>query len=255
MLFTWLTLASSILLFTPQSITGRLQLTFARVFELPLSIGRSICSTSLAEQQPGDLINNRRYVSLRNHLANTMQQLKQQHRKVEELSGLRDRFAWQGVKFVLAEAIVSPQSSQHDLVINRGSSEGLASGQFVLSDNSVIGILCEVGEGTAKVKLVSDPKSKIAATIGDGDIYTILLGDGEGKLKTGMLPIKYEINVADPAYAIAKPGLLNAPVIVGTVSSCKKDDANPLLWDIEIEPACDLETLYRVSVVVPDPGQ
>ena len=155
MLFTWLVLASCILLLTPESLTGKLQLTFVQIFDLPLSIGRSICSASPGKRSPEDLVADSRYVKLRNHLANTMQQLKQQHKKVEELSGLRDRFAWQGVTFVVADVVVASRGSQHHLVINRGSDEGLVRGQFVLSDNGVIGTVCDVGERTAKIRLVS----------------------------------------------------------------------------------------------------
>jgi len=250
MLITWLTLASCIMLVAPQSLTGKFQLTFARVFDLPLSIGRSICTASFAEHPSADLVSNSRYVKLRNHLANTLQQLKEQHKKVEELSGLRDRFAWQGVKFVMADAVVASNDSQHHLVINRGSDEGLASGQFVLCNNCVVGTICDVGEQTAKVQLVTDPKSRIAATIGDLDVSTILLGEGNGRLKIGMLPIRHKVTIDDPVYAMAKPGLLNTPVIIGTVSSCRKDSANPLLWDVEVTPACDLDKMYQVSVVV-----
>lgn len=251
MLFTWLTLASGILLLTPESLTGKFQLTFARLFDMPLSLGRSICSAATREHPSEDLASNKRYVKLRNHLANTMEQLKQQHRKVETLSGLRDRFAWQGVRFVLADAVVASQGSEHHLIINRGSDEGLAVGQFVLSDNSMIGTVCDTGERTARVRLVNDPKSRIAATI--SGIGTVLSGDGKGGLRPGMLSMKHEIKVDDPVYAMKKPGLLNAPVIVGTVASCGKDSANPLLWDVEIKPACNLETIYQVSVVVANP--
>lgn len=255
MLFTWLVLASCIVLLTPESLTSKFQLTFVRVFALPLSMGRSICAASSQEYKPAELVKNSRYVELRNHLANTMQQLKQQHQKVEELSGLRDRYAWQGVRFILADAIIATAASHHHLVINRGADEGLAKGQYVLCDNCVVGTLCETGVGAARVSLISDPKSRIAVTIGDTGVSTILQGDGTGGLKTGILSIKHKIKVNDPVCAMKQPGLLNAPVIVGSVSSCRKDSSNPLLWDIEVEPACNLSTIDQVSVIVANPEQ
>ena len=142
MLFIWLLLASSIMLFIPTPITNKIQLTFFHLFSKPLSLAKSIWHAlpNVSEGANEQITDNSRYIELRNHLANTMQRLKEQHEKVQELSGLRDRFAWKGVSFVVADAITFFQGSQHHLFINRGTDEGVTKGQYVLSDNCIVGI-------------------------------------------------------------------------------------------------------------------
>ena len=45
----------------------------------------------------------------------------------------------------------------------------------------------------------------------------------------------------------------SAPIIIGRVAECKKDDQKPLLWDITIKPACDIERLEDVAVIIMNP--
>ena len=42
-------------------------------------------------------------------------------------------------------------------------------------------------------------------------------------------------------------------MIVGTVARCKSNSENPLLWDITVKPACDIETVTEVAVIVVNP--
>jgi hypothetical protein len=42
-------------------------------------------------------------------------------------------------------------------------------------------------------------------------------------------------------------------VITGTVAQCKSNDENPVLWDITVKPACDIEKITDVAVIVMNP--
>jgi hypothetical protein len=46
------------------------------------------------------------------------------------------------------------------------------------------------------------------------------------------------------------PDLLAEPVVVGTVVKTGDDDQDPLLWEIRVQPSCDLDRLDVVSVIV-----
>jgi len=250
-LLTWFMLGGVILLFAPRNLTSKFQLTFAYIFHRPLSIGRSLVLSAHARQSSTDRVSRSKYNQLRNHLANVIQWLHQERRKVDELSGLRNRTALEGSNFVLADVITASISSSYDkLVINRGISDGLAKGQFVLSDYSIIGTISDVDSHTAQVKLVTDPTSKIPVKIAETDTAAIMQGSGNNCAKVELLSRKHNIKIGDVVCAQKKPGLLGVPIIVGTVTQCKAGDKNPLLWDIRIKPACDVRTLNRVAVIV-----
>ena len=81
----------------------------------------------------------------------------------------------------------------------------------------------------------------------------IMQGNGKKAAKVQLVSTKYKVRTGDIVYAQKKPGFLGIPVIVGTVDQCKSDDDNPLLWDIMVKPACDIENLTEVSVIVMNP--
>jgi cell shape-determining protein MreC len=254
MLFTWFMLAGSIFLFAPQNITNKFQFAFARIFRWPLSISRSISLSTHAYQPMTDVVPRREYNQLQNHLANVIEQLNLVHEDVEKLTGMRARLPLQGASLVPADVIrVSIAGSRSELIINRGQSDGLAEGQFVLGDNSIVGTICDVDYREARVRLFTDPAYRIEVKIAGLNIDRVMQGSGSNSAKIPMVSRKHKVRVGDKVFARKKPGLLDAPIIIATVAQCKKDDEKPLLWDITVEPACDFQILEDVAVIIMNP--
>ena len=67
------------------------------------------------------------------------------------------------------------------------------------------------------------------------------------------MSLKPTIKVGDIVYARKNPGFLDTAVIAGTVENCTINEENPLFWDITVKPACDIEQLDNVSVIVMNP--
>ncbi len=244
-------LGGFIFLLAPQNLTNNFRFTFARVFHWPLRVGRNISLSTQTNQPLADVVSRREYNQIQNHLANIIEQRNAEHRKVEKLSGLRDVAVWERTNFVLADVITASIDGSHgELIINRGGDDGLARGQFVLGDNSVVGVVSEVLPRTAKVRLVTDPASRIAVKISGLDIGRLMHGNGGGSARIPLLAIKHKVKTGDLVYADKKPGFLDVPVITGKVEQCKRDDENPSLWDITVGPVCDIEKLSDVAVIV-----
>jgi len=255
MLFTWLMLAGFILFFIPLNLTNKLQFAFVRLFHLPLSLGRNVSLSARGEPLVAEVVSRGIYDRLQNHLANVTEQLYQEHQVVEVLSGLRNRFALEGANLVCADVIKTSLGAEHsELIINRGENDGLAKGQFVLSDNSIVGSISDISPRTAQVKLFTDPGSKIAVKIGGANAERLIHGSGNDSAKVKLLSTKYKVSVGDKVMARKKPGFLDAPIIIGVVAKCRRDDANPSLWDITVKPVCDIEQLKTVSVIIMNPS-
>jgi rod shape-determining protein MreC len=258
-LFISLLLAGFIFLFAPQRLTSKFQFAFVRIFCRPLSLAGDVslsASELMASAQgaPEDAVSRERYDKLHNRLANVTEWLRQERQKVERLSGLRDRPVWKGVNFVLAGVITASADGLHsELIIDRGREDGLAGGQFVLADESVVGTVSGVDTRTARVRLVTDPASKIAVKIAELNTDRIMQGCGGNSAKVQLVPAKCKIETGDLVYAQKKPGFLGTPVIVGTVAECKTNKEDPLLWDITVKLACDIEHLADVAVIVMNP--
>lgn len=250
-LFTCLILAGLLFLFAPESLANRFQFAFARIFSRHLSLNRDLTLSLSDQQSAANIVNSNKYIELRNYLANNMQLLRQERQKVEKLAGLRDKFAWKGVGFVLADVITTIiENSRCELIINRGTDDGLSQGQFVLGNHSVIATISDLDSHTARARLLTDPKTKIAVKIAQLNVNALLQGSGNNTAQIRLLPAKHKIKVGDIVYARKKPGFLETSIIAGTVEQCKNDGENPLLWDITVRPACDVEKLNNVTVLV-----
>ena len=257
MLFTWFMLGGFIFLFAPQNLTNKFQFAFARIFRWPLSIGRNISLSARAQKPLTGTIKRQEHNQLQNYFANLTEELLQKHKKVEKLSGLRDRlYALEGAKLMLADVITASIDGSHSkLIINRGENDGLSKGQFVLSDNSIIGTISDVSPRTAKVKLITDPTSRIAVKIAGLNASRLMQGNGKSSAKVQLLSTKHKIKIGNNVYACKKPGFLDAPMKIGTVALCKRADENPLLWDIKVKPACDIERLNDITVIIMNPQE
>ncbi len=247
MLITWFMLAGSIFLFAPQSLTNKFQFTFARVFHWPLSMGRNISLSTRSRQSPGDVVSRREYNKLQNHLSNVIEQRNQAYAKVEKLSGLQNKGPLRDARFILADVI---KVAGTELTINCGRDCRLAKGQFVIGDNSVIGIVSDVWSHTAKVKLVTDSEFRVPVKIEDLNIDVVAQGDGADSIRIRLVPAKYKVKIGADVYVRKMPGMLKSPLIVGEISQCKRDGENPLLWDITVKPVCDMEKLSDVAVLI-----
>ena len=254
MLLTWFMLAGLILLLAPQNLTNKFRFAFTRIFRGPLSIGRIASRSAHTQQPPTDLVSRRQYSRLQNYLANVTEELAQERRKVKKLSGIHDRRPLEGANLVFADIITASISgTRSELIINRGEYDGLKKNQFVLGDNSIIGTISDVSPRAAKVRLITDSASKTAVKIAELDADRIMQGTGSNSAKILLLSRKHKVRVGDVVSARKKPGFLDAPMIIGTVAKCKKNDGNPLLWDITVKPACDTEKLTDVAVIIMNP--
>lgn len=254
MLFTWLMLTGLILLFAPQNLTNDLQFAFARIFRWPLTIGKNISLYARTRRStPG--VSFDKDSQYQNYIANLQEQLRQKNQDIIELSRLRDRFhALENAGLIMADVYRSTiNGTRSELTINRGKDDGLAKDQFVLGDNSIIGMISDVSPRTAKVKLFTDPASRIAVRIGNLNIDKLMEGSGNDSAKIKLLSIKHKVRVGDKVLTRKKPAFLDASMIIGTVAQCKRDDREPLMWDITVKPVCDIERLNRITVIIMNP--
>ncbi len=242
-------LGGFIILFVPKNVTNKFQFAFSRTFGWPLGIGRSI-TLAADMQSSADVVSRREYNQLQNHLANIIEQRNRTQKEVEKLSALRVNPAWERMKFVLANVITDSEGPQNELIINRGAEDGIANNQFVLGDNSIIGTISGVSANRAKVKLFTDPTSKIPVKIEQSDVMRIMQGTGENSAKIQLLQINQKVQKGNIVLADKQPGFLDIPMIIGKVAECKRDDKAPSLWDITVEPVCDVQKLDYVAVIV-----
>jgi len=253
-LFVWFMLTGLILFLSPQSLTSKLQLAFSRIFRHPLSLGTNI-SLPHAQRLPSQEIS-RTDTRYKNYIANLRKQLFIVHRKLEQLSGIRNRLPLEGAIIIPADIITAThESSQCRLVINRGKDDGIKKGQFVLSENSIIGTINSTDDRQADVLLFTDPRSKIEVQIQNLDIYRVMQGTGTDNAEISLVSTDYKIKKGQNVFVRRKPGLLDTPIVIGKVDTVKNDPQKPWLWDITVKPACNMQNLKAVAVIIMNPDK
>ena len=250
MLFTWFMLTGFIFLFAPQNLTSKFQLAFVHVFRWPLSIGGNLLMTAQT-QQPLAGAASRRDTQYTNYIANLEETLTQERKRFKKLSGLYNTYVWEGTDFVLADVITTVEGSRNERTIDCRKTTGLAKGQFVLGDESIIGTISDIFPQISKatVKLVTDPTSIIPVKV--AGLKGLMKGTGNNSAKIEM--VKNKVEVGQNVFAFKEPGFLDAPMIVGKVSECNRNQKNPSLWDITVVPACNIKQLEDVAVIIMNP--
>ena len=258
MLLTWCMLGGLALLVAPRGLTGKLQLGFASVFRLPLSVGRDFALSVTTDERLRDAVSRREHNSLRNHANNLEAMLRQQQASFKRLSELYSKYdAWEGVDFAEATVVASnAKGARRELIINYLRNARVAKDQFVLNDNSVIGRISDASGGTAHVRLFTDPESNIKVKIGRLDVPMMMTGSGDNSARISLVKAEHEIKPGDIVFASGGPGgLLGGPMTIGSVARCVRNRKRPLEWDITVEPVCDLENLEDVTVIIMNPQQ
>jgi len=253
MLFTWLTLAGLILLFAPHEFTGKFQLAFVHVFRWPLTVGGNVALTART-QQSAEQAKQRSEAQFSNYVENLKQTLDEQRRKFQKLDKLYNTYVWEGADFALADVITKTiDGLRGEFTVACRKTEGLMAGQYVLADESVIGTISDVFPEIAKanVKLVTDSTSWIPVEV--AGIPTIMTGSGNNTAK--IATFKKEVKVGEHVFAYKKAGFLDAPIIVGQVVRCARNTQNASVWDLTVQPVCDVQSpeLEDVAVIIMNP--
>ncbi|OHB68643.1 MAG: hypothetical protein A2Y77_15740 [Planctomycetes bacterium RBG_13_62_9] len=257
MVFIWCLLGGLICLFAPAGWTGRLQLAYARVFSWPLSAGRhlSLATAGMPALHATHSATDETWTverqALKNYIANLEAQTAEAQMEIDELSRISAEPQWKRMAFLRADTRPSPIPDT--LLINRGENDRVAVGQYVLGNMSIIGTISHVSARSATVRLITDENSAIPATIGESKLAGIVEGRARGLARIPLIPATHPVRRGDKVYAKKMPGVLDAPVVMATVTQCGPDPENPLLLNITVQPACDIATLTRVAVILSAP--
>jgi len=187
-----------------------------------------------------------------NYIANLEETLAQERKKFKKLNELYNTYVWEGTDFALADVITATvDGARSELTISCRKTTGLVKDQFVLGDECIIGRISDVFPQISKatVELITDTNSGIAVKV--ADFKNVMKGSGNNSAKIEM--VKNKVEVGENVFALKKPGFLDAPMIVGKVTECSRNQKNPSLWDITVVPACNIKQLEDVAVIIMNP--
>ena len=134
------------------------------------------------------------------------------------------------------------------LVINRGSSSGIREGMAVISADGVVGQTIKVSSSSARVLLLTDHASGIAATIQRSRARGVVKGKGEMLCTLEFTTREEDVKVGDIVITSGIGGVFLKGLPIGEVTMVKRGEYG-IFQTVSIRPAVNLPHLEEVLVV------
>ena len=211
-------------------------------------------------------------------LTQTTQDIRELHRRNEELQGLADSLMIENVRlkeiesenetlrrllgFTQANPTHSykaaevkgrvigrdPSNFLSYLIIDSGSQQGIEKGMPVVTERGLVGRITDVGSNWAKVMLIIDPSSSVNALIQTSRATGVVEGQVGGSLVMKYLPQGETINVNDIVLTSGLGGNFPQKLIIGQVTAVHQRDIE-MFQQADIRPTVDFNNLEIVLVI------
>ncbi len=200
-------------------------------------------SETLASRQQLELENKglQRELMLKNSELLMLGQFKQENARLRELLGSPLRQDEHKMVTQVISTGTDPYTDQ--VVIDKGSVNGVYEGQPVISDKGVVGQVVAVGKITSRVMLICDSSHALPIQVLRNDIRVIAAGNGcTEDLQLEHLPGNTDIRVGDVLVTSGLGGRFPEGYPVGVVSSVKLDTQRAYTV-IQARPTAGLQRL------------
>src|SRR5690554_3665780 len=207
---------------------------------------RSFLSTLVAPVQylavlPEELLDRIAYLSttrttLREENVQLKQQLQELQMAVQRLNFLEnenDRLRQllgsdvrEASRHMAAEVVaVATDPFSHQIVINKGSANGVYDGQPVLDNRGIVGQIMSVGRGTARVLLISDQSHGISLRAERNGIRVLARGTGDlQRLELLFIPHSTELELGDKLMSSGLGGVFPEGYPVAEIIELDRDE-------------------------------
>jgi rod shape-determining protein MreC len=176
-----------------------------------------------------------------------MESLTEENRQLRELLNARERLE-PGVKAV--ELIgVNPDPFLHEVILNRGSEEGLRIGQPVIDAGGIMGQVLSLAHYTSRVMLITDARTAIPVEVNRSGFRSIALGKGLlDELELSHVPSTADIQEGDLLLTSGLGGRFPRGYPVAVVDEIIHDPGRPFLL-VKARPTARLDRSRQLLVI------
>ena len=149
------------------------------------------------------------------------------------------------------ESLAEGSGAGQDLIINKGTKDGLAIGQGAVNEEGmIIGKIIGVKETSAKICLTTSQECKLAAAI-QNSTKTQGIADGDLGLtiKMNYIPQLEVISVGDTVITSGLGDKIPRGLVIGKVIEIR-NESNEVWQDATIEPLVNLDDLTVVTIII-----
>lgn len=143
---------------------------------------------------------------------------------------------------------VDPNPYLRYITINVGAQQGVEVGMTVVSGGAgLVGRVSQVGPRTAKVQLLTDPDSAVAALLQTTRGTGLVVGQPDGTLEMEYIPQEEAVSVGDIVLTSGLGGLMPKGLVIGQVTEVDQKEYETF-QTATVRPAVDLSRLELALV-------
>lgn len=151
---------------------------------------------------------------------------------------------------IVADIIgVTPDPFSHEVIVDKGSRDGITIGQAVLDAQGLMGQVVQINEFTSRVLLISDSSHAVPVQVNRNGVRANLLGTGESRsLELVHVPETSDVRAGDLLVSSGLGGVFPKGYPVARVTEVKHDPGEPFS-DVRAEPMAQLNQSQMVLIV------
>ena len=181
----------------------------------------------------------------------SVEEYKKENDRLRRLLGIQERL--EGCKTVAAKVIgYEPNNWFDTMVIDKGTNEGIAVSDVVISADGVVGRISEVGLNWSRISTIINADHAVGVRITRTGDIGVLEGDNqlarENRCKLDYIVQNASILEGDILETSGEGGIYPPGLIVGKVSALHMDSTGRIREAV-VEPAVDLNSLHEVLVM------
>lgn len=182
-----------------------------------------------------------------------MEALKQENDRLRALLNGRKRIT---NDVQLAELIgVNPDPFQHQIILGKGTEDGVYLGQPVLDAQGVLGQVVDTAHYTCRVMMITDARHAIPVEVNRNGLRSIAVGKGVlGELELEHVPDTADIEVGDLLVTSGLGGRFPYGYPVAEVTEVTRDPGKPFAI-VKARPSARLDKSRHLLLVQPLPEQ
>lgn len=197
---------------------------------------------------------------LRNDLVSARQEVKALKERLKSVQNLEAK----GLSYEKLSARVTAYDSvsmQRSVTVAAGRTDGLREGQAVCALGALVGRVQEVGPWHSRVRLITDPGSRIACRLSSTRAICVALGTGGRSLEIDWLDRHSEVKPGDTLVTASLtqigegPAMMPPNLPVANVTEVQRSAQDPLLLSVHASPRVPTERLEWVEIMIPSGGK
>lgn len=151
--------------------------------------------------------------------------------------------------FILAKVVAKDQDNTSSvLIINKGSKQGVAEGQAVILGPAVLlGSIFEVYDNFSKIRLLTDPQSRVNVIVQDKDLQGVVAGQYGLSLLLEKVTWDKNLEVGDKIISSGLGRDFPSGLFVGEIEQESKDKTD-IYQSARVRPAAEVEVLDFVFI-------